>query len=166
MKPTQLQTKLTHLSLRGEARMVDVGEKAVTTRRAVAEAEVILSKEAFAALKKGTVVKGDALAVARLAGIQAAKKTSDLIPLCHPLPISKIGIEIELVPARRVARIRAEVRCEAKTGVEMEAMTAVSVAALALYDMLKAVDKGIVIGPIKLLEKSGGKSGDWKRRID
>lgn len=143
--------------------MVDVGEKSVTSRRAVAEAEVSLGPVAWRVLKEGGTPKGDAIAVARIAGIQAAKKTSDLIPLCHPLPITKIEIDLKPIASRRVVRIRAEVRCDGKTGVEMEAMTAVSVAALALYDMLKGVERSIEIGPIRLLEKSGGKTGRWRR---
>jgi len=160
---TKEQKQLTHLTESGEARMVDVGEKTITSRRAVASAEVQLGVESFRILKNGDVPKGDALAVARIAGIQAAKKTSDLIPLCHPLPITKVDLRIKLISNRRVARIEAEVHCDGKTGVEMEAMTAVSVASLALYDMLKGIDRGIVIGPIRLEEKSGGKSGLWRR---
>ena len=143
--------------------MVDVSAKAVTSRRAVARGEVQLGPESWRALKAGGNVKGDALAVARLAGIQAAKKTPDLIPLCHPLPITMIRVDLKLIERRRVVRIEAEVRCDSKTGVEMEAMTAVSVAALALYDMLKGVDRSIEIGPIGLQSKSGGKSGSWRR---
>ncbi len=143
--------------------MVDVGEKSVTSRRAVAQGDVQLGVKAWNALINDSLPKGDALAVARIAGIQAAKKTSDLIPLCHPLPITKVSVELSPIRSRRVVRIRAEVHCDGKTGVEMEALTAVSVAALALYDMVKAVDKGLTIGPIELLEKSGGKSGHWKR---
>jgi cyclic pyranopterin phosphate synthase len=160
----KIPARLSHLTSSGAARMVDVAAKPVTSRRAIAEAEVALTPDAFRALAAGAAPKGDALAVARLAGIQAAKRTPDLIPLCHPLPISKIEIDIQLIRSRRVARIRAEVCCEAKTGVEMEAMTAASVAALALYDMLKGIDKAIVIGPIRLIEKSGGKSGDWRAK--
>ena len=159
-KPTPA---LSHLSESGDARMVDVGDKAVTARRAVACAEVLLGPQAARIMKRGDLKKGDALAVARLAGIQAAKKTSDLIPLCHPLSLTHVRVDLKYVPSRRVVRIEAEIRCEGKTGVEMEAMTAVSVAALSLYDMLKGADKGITIGPIRLMEKSGGRSGDWRR---
>lgn len=156
--------RLTHLSETGAARMVDVGSKAVTSRRAVATAQVQLGPVAFKALTEGRVPKGDALAVARIAGIAAAKKTWDLIPLCHPLAITSVEVELTPVRSRRVVRIRAEVACEARTGVEMEALTAASVAALALYDMLKSVEKGIEIGPIRLEVKTGGKSGAWKRK--
>ena len=155
---------LSHLTDAGAARMVDVGAKPVTSRRAVARGEVRLGPDAWRALASGETPKGDALAVARIAGIQAAKRTSDLIPLCHPLPITKIGVDLKPISSRRVVRITAEVRCDAKTGVEMEAMTAVSIAALALYDMLKGVDRSISIGPIELTDKSGGKSGTWKRK--
>lgn len=155
--------KLSHLDESGAARMVDVSAKAVTSRRAVARAEVRLGPESWRVLKAGDNAKGDALAVARLAGIQAAKKTPDLIPLCHPLAITMTRVDLKLIERRRVVRIEAEVRCDSKTGVEMEAMTAVSVAALALYDMLKGIDRSIEIGPIRLQSKSGGKSGSWRR---
>lgn len=155
---------LTHLNAAGEAHMVDVGGKTPTQRRAVARGEVAMGAEAWKALLSGGLPKGDAFAAARIAGIQAAKKTSELIPLCHPLPITKVAVDFSPVRSRRVVRITAEVRCDGKTGVEMEALTAVSVAALTLYDMVKAVDKGMTIGPIELVEKSGGKSGTWKRR--
>lgn len=144
--------------------MVDVGGKAITIRKAIAVAEVSMGPDAWKALMQGKTPKGDALAVARLAGIQAAKRTSDLIPLCHPLPITKVSVDLSPVASRRVIKITAEVHCDGKTGVEMEALTAVSVAALGLYDMLKGVDRSIVIGPIKLTHKSGGKSGTWKRK--
>lgn len=163
MTPPRDEPRLTHLNDSGEAHMVDVGDKPVTRRRAVAQGEVRLGPAAWKALMEDTLPKGDALAAARLAGIQGAKRTSDLIPLCHPLPITKVSVELSPVKSRRVVRIRAEVHCDGKTGVEMEALTAVSVAALTLYDMVKAVDKGLTIGPIELHEKSGGKSGSWKR---
>jgi cyclic pyranopterin monophosphate synthase len=153
-------TNLSHLSASGDAHMVDVSAKADSVRTARAEAFVTLPVAAFAALRDGSTPKGDVFAAVRLAGIMAAKKTSALIPLCHPLPISSVAVEIALhAPAG--ATIMALVKTTGKTGVEMEALTAVSVAALTLYDMLKAVDKGIVIGPIRLLEKTGGKSGTW-----
>lgn len=155
--------RLSHLTDKGAARMVDVGEKEVTARRALARGEVRLGPQAWRALLSGHAAKGDALAVARLAGIQAAKRTADLIPLCHPLPITKVAVDLKPIASGRRVRITAEVRCEARTGAEMEALTAVSVAALALYDMLKGVDRAIEIGPIHLIEKSGGKSGTWKR---
>ncbi len=150
-----------HLDKRGEMRMVEVGEKPETMRRAVAEAYVRLSPEVRHSLVEGTLPKGDALAAVRLAGIMAAKRTSELIPLCHPLPLS--GIEVKIVPSGEGMAITAAIRTTGRTGVEMEAMVAVSVAALALYDMVKGLDRGAVIGPIRLLEKTGGKSGEWKR---
>lgn len=152
---------LSHLDERGEARMVDVGEKAVSRRVAIARAEVRLSAATFAALADGAP-KGDVIAVARLAGIQAAKRTWELIPLCHPIRIDGIRLDVDPRPGEGVVRIEAEVRCDERTGVEMEAMTAVSVAALALYDMLKGIERGIVLGPIRLVEKRGGRSGVWR----
>ncbi len=156
------RSKLSHVGPRGEASMVDVGGKQITARRAVAEGRVTIGPTAARAVRASAVAKGNVLEVARLAGIQGAKRTSDLIPLCHPLPLDAIQIEARLV--RSEVRLRAEVRCEGRTGVEMEALTAVSIAALTVYDMLKAIEKGIEIGPIRLLEKSGGKSGDYRRR--
>lgn len=144
--------------------MVDVSEKEVTTRRATAEAHVILSDEAFRALRDGLLKKGDALAVARIAGISAAKQTGNLIPLCHPLPISGVSIDFELSEEEKSVRIIASVVIAARTGVEMEALTAASVAALTIYDMCKAVDKGIQIRNVQLLSKEGGKSGNYMRR--
>lgn len=149
-----------HLDEQGEVRMVEVGEKPETMRRAVAEARVRLHPEVRRSLVEGSLPKGDALAAVRLAGIMAAKRTSELIPLCHPLPLS--GIEMKVVPSSEGVSITAAVRTTARTGVEMEAMVAVSVASLALYDMVKGLDRGAVIGPIRLLEKTGGKSGDWR----
>jgi cyclic pyranopterin phosphate synthase len=142
--------------------MVDVSEKAVTSRRAVAEGRVLLTPAIANAIKKNEVAKGNVLEVARIAGIQAAKKTSELIPLCHPIPISGIELNIDLVG--REVRIRAEVKVDAKTGAEMEALTAVSVAALVVYDMSKGIDKGMKIESVQLLEKEGGKSGHYKRK--
>lgn len=154
-----------HLDASGHLRMVDVSEKATTRRRAVASARVTLGRAIFERLFRGEIAKGDALAAARLAGIQAAKRTGELIPLCHGLNLEHVHVDIEPLPPDSV-RILAEARIDARTGVEMEALTAVSVAALTLYDMCKALDKGIVIGPIRLEEKSGGKSGDWKAPAD
>jgi len=154
--------KLTHFE-DGKPKMVDVSEKPPTLRVARAEAVVRLPEEAARALAEGRVAKGDPLVVAQLAGIMAAKKTSDLIPLCHPLPITKVAVELSFDEAAREVRIVSEVKTKAETGVEMEALTAASVAALTVYDMLKAVSKGIEIGPIRLLYKSGGKSGTWSR---
>ncbi len=155
--------KLTHFE-DGKPRMVDVSEKPATLRVARAEAYVVLPEPAARALAEGGVGKGDPLAVAQLAGLMAAKRTSDLIPLCHPLPLSNVRVDVAFDPEGRRVRIEAEVKTKAETGVEMEALTAVSVAALAVYDMLKAAAKGIEIGPVRLLYKSGGKSGTWVRQ--
>jgi cyclic pyranopterin phosphate synthase len=154
---------LTHVDAAGNARMVDVGDKEVTARRAVAEGFVALGPEAFAAVSERRAAKGDVLAIAQLAGIQGAKRTSDLVPLCHPLPLSSVDVRLELDPATRRVRAEATVTTHWRTGVEMEALTAVSVALLTVYDMLKAVDRGLEIGPIHLLSKSGGRSGTWTR---
>jgi len=154
--------KLSHLDAKGAAHMVDVSAKAVTAREAIAEATVMLSPEAFAAVMEGTAPKGDVLAAARIAGIMAAKKVPDLIPLCHPLAIAKAAVEFEPDATRNAIRIVATVATSGQTGVEMEALTAASIAALTLYDMIKAVDKGAVIENVRLLAKSGGKSGDYK----
>lgn len=148
---------LTHVDAAGNARMVDVGDKAVTARRAVAVGQITLSAAAWEAVVQRTAKKGDVLAVAQLAGIQAAKRTSDLIPLCHPLALSAVRVTLD-APAPGVVSCRAEVRCEGRTGVEMEALTAVSGALLTVYDMLKAVDREMVIGAVRLVEKTGGKS--------
>jgi cyclic pyranopterin phosphate synthase len=141
--------------------MVDVGDKAVTTREALARGEITMSAAALKLIRAGAVAKGDPLQTAKLAGIMAAKQTSSLIPLCHPLPLSHVSVE--LTPTRRGYRIDARVRTSAQTGVEMEALTAVSVAALTIYDMVKAVDKAMVIGDICLIEKKGGRSGHYRR---
>ncbi|WP_457971983.1 cyclic pyranopterin monophosphate synthase MoaC [Arthrobacter sp. D1-17] len=151
---------LTHLRSDGTAQMVDVSEKSETTREATASATVRSTPEVLALLGTGGLPKGDALAVARIAGIMAAKKTPDLIPLCHPLPVSKVTVDFELGPA--TVGILATVKTRGVTGVEMEALTAASVAALSVYDMIKAVDKHAVLTDIKVLAKSGGKSGDWR----
>ena len=156
-------SKLTHLDDNGQAHMVDVSGKPETIRMARAVGSVQLSDSSMAALLEGNVKKGDALAVARIAGIMAAKKTSELIPLCHPLPISKAKVELEPDRDRNMVLITATVKTTGPTGVEMEALTAVSIAALTLYDMLKSVDKFITISAIKLDEKQGGKSGAWIR---
>ncbi len=151
----------THFDDEGRARMVDVGEKPVTAREAVAAGRVSMSQEALRAVMEGSAKKGDVLGVARLAGIQAAKRTADWIPLAHPLAID--SIELDLRPADGAVEIEARVRIRARTGVEMEALVAVSAAALTVYDMLKSVDRGMSIGEIRLLQKSGGKSGPWER---
>ncbi|RHW16380.1 cyclic pyranopterin monophosphate synthase MoaC [Sphingomonas gilva] len=153
--------ELTHLDETGAARMVDVSGKAMTTRTAVARGRVTMAAEALAAIRDGTAAKGDVLATARIAGIMAAKRTSDLIPLCHPLPLSSISIDLATDETGITATATA--RTDGKTGVEMEALTAVSVALLTLYDMAKALDKAMTIGDIRLLSKTGGKSGDWVR---
>ncbi|MBS0471353.1 MAG: cyclic pyranopterin monophosphate synthase MoaC [Proteobacteria bacterium] len=154
-------TKLTHLDETGAARMVDVSAKDATEREATAEATIMLSAEAFAAVVDGTAKKGDVLATARIAGIMAAKKTSEMIPLCHPIALSKASVEFEPDAARSAIRIRASAKTTGPTGVEMEALTAASVAALTVYDMIKAVDRAAVIEGVKLVAKSGGKSGDY-----
>jgi len=156
-------SKLTHLDEAGHARMVDVSDKAETSRMARATATVQLTQATMDLLIKGNLKKGDALGVARVAGIMGAKKTSELIPLCHPLPITKVTIDLDPDQASNQVLIAATVKTKGQTGVEMEALTAVATAALTLYDMLKAVDKGIVITSIQLDEKQGGKSGLWKR---
>ncbi len=153
---------LTHLDDRGNATMVDVGDKAVTTRTAIAAGEVRMAPATLAAIRDGAAPKGDVLAAARIAGIMAAKHTPDLIPLCHTLLLTKVAVDLEIDEAESRVLITATVRCSGQTGVEMEALTAVSVAALTIYDMAKALDKAMVIGAIRLLEKRGGKSGDWK----
>jgi cyclic pyranopterin monophosphate synthase len=154
--------KLSHVDPQGKVRMVDVGDKLVTVREALARGEITMSAAALRQIRQARVAKGDPLQTARLAGIMAAKQTSALIPLCHPLPLTHI--DIELMPTRRGYRIEARVRTSAQTGVEMEALTAVAVAALTVYDMVKAVDKEMVIGNICLLEKTGGRSGQYRRR--
>jgi len=152
---------LTHLDDQGNAAMVDVSAKAVTAREAVAGGRITMSAEAFEALTSGTSPKGDVMAAARIAGIMAAKKTSDLIPLCHPLPLSKVAVNFVIHADDRAVEVTATARTTGQTGVEMEALTAASIACLTLYDMLKAVDKAMVISDIRLLKKSGGKSGDY-----
>jgi len=153
--------KLTHLDGKGRAKMVDVGAKPVTRRRAVAGGTVRMKPETAAAIRAGAIAKGDVLAVARIAGIQAAKKAWELIPLCHPLPLDHVAVELEV--GEDEVRIRAEASVEARTGVEMEALAAVAGAALCVYDMAKAIDREMTIGNIRLLEKSGGRSGNYKK---
>jgi len=156
--------KLTHLSARGEARMVDVSAKTVTEREALAEGRVVMQPQTLAIVRKGDAKKGDVLGAARLAGILAAKRTHELIPLCHPLPISTI--EVDLVPDAKLpgVRVTARVKVAGKTGVEMEALTAVSVACLTVYDMVKAVERGMRIEGIRLVEKRGGRSGHYRAK--
>jgi cyclic pyranopterin phosphate synthase len=152
-------SKLTHFDAKGDAHMVDVSQKAVTERVAVAGARVTMQRASLDLIKSGTAKKGDVLSVARLAGIMAAKKTHDLIPLCHPLAISKVTVAFEIIDNKNSVDIEATVKTTGQTGVEMEALTAANIAALTVYDMLKAVDRGITISDIRLLMKDGGKSG-------
>jgi cyclic pyranopterin phosphate synthase len=153
-------SKLTHLDAAGAAHMVDVGTKATTAREAIAEGRISMSAEALSAIRDGTAKKGDVLAVARVAGIMAAKKTSDLIPLCHPIALSSATVDFDF--EANDIRVTATARTAGQTGVEMEALTAASVALLTLYDMAKALDKAMVMSGIRLLAKSGGRSGDWR----
>jgi len=152
---------LSHVDRRGRVKMVDVGEKAVTTREAVARGTITMSAEALRLIRRRAVQKGDPLQTARIAGILAAKQTSSLIPLCHPLPLS--NVQVDLIPRPRGYDIEARVRTTAQTGVEMEALTAVAIAALTVYDMVKAVDRTMVIGAMRLMFKSGGRSGTYRR---
>lgn len=152
---------LTHVDEQGNARMVDVGEKDVTARQATAEGYISLSTEALRLVSERSARKGDVLAIAQLAGIQGAKRTSDLIPLCHPLPLTGVDVSVSVHGDR--VRVSATARTHGRTGVEMEALTAVSAALLTVYDMLKAVDRGMEISGVRLLEKSGGRSGTWTR---
>jgi cyclic pyranopterin monophosphate synthase len=155
---------LTHLDARGRARMVDVGDKAITRREATARGEVKMLPATLRAIAAGRMPKGDVLAVARTAGILAAKRTHELVPLCHPLPITSVAVDLVPDRLRSVVAIEATVRVDGKTGVEMEALTAVAVAALTVYDMAKAIDRGMTIGRVRLVAKSGGKSGSYRAR--
>ena len=155
---------LTHIGKRGEARMVDVSAKAATERVAIAEGRVVMSAKTLRLVLKGDAKKGDVLGAARIAGIMAAKRTHELIPLCHPLNLTKIAVHLESSTKPAGVRVVAEVKTSGQTGVEMEALTAVSVACLTLYDMLKAVDRGMSFEGIRLLEKSGGRSGDYSAK--
>lgn len=154
---------LTHIGKNGEAHMVDVGNKETSQREATATGYVVMKRETLEAVMAGNAKKGDVLSVARIAGIMAAKKTSDLIPLCHPIGLSKVTVEIEPDDTLPGLRVKAVAGVSGQTGVEMEAMTACSVACLTIYDMVKAADRGMEIGGIVLCEKKGGKSGHWKR---
>jgi cyclic pyranopterin monophosphate synthase len=155
--------RLTHLDATGAARMVDVGAKAVTQRRAVAQAVVAMAHQTAAAVAAGDAPKGDVLGTARIAGIQAAKRTGELIPLCHPLGLDAVAVDLVVDPEAGTVTIRAEASTTARTGVEMEAMTAASVAALTVYDMVKGLERGVTLREVALLEKTGGKSGPWRR---
>lgn len=157
-----MSDKLTHFDDQGQAHMVDVSAKAATTREAVAEGRVLMAPETLALILEGSAKKGDVLGVARLAGIMAAKKTADLIPLCHPLALSRVALELTPDATLPGVRITATVKTSGQTGVEMEALTAVSVAALTIYDMLKAAEKGMRIEGIMLMRKTGGKSGTYE----
>jgi cyclic pyranopterin phosphate synthase len=161
---TEDRPSLTHIGADGEARMVDVGGKDETERKAVASGAVRMSPETLAAILDGNAAKGDVLGTARIAGIMAAKRTSDLIPLCHPLMLTKVAVDIEPDQTLPGLRVTATAKLKGRTGVEMEAMTAVSIACLTIYDMAKALDKGMIISGIRLIRKSGGKSGDWSAR--
>jgi cyclic pyranopterin monophosphate synthase len=154
-------SRLTHVDARGRVKMVDVGDKPVTAREAVASGTIRMSADARRQVRKGAVRKGDPLQTARLAGIMGAKRTASLIPLCHPLPLSAVGVEV--TPTRLGYRVEGRVRTTARTGVEMEALTAVAIALLTIYDMVKAVDKSMTIGEIHLEYKSGGRSGAYRR---
>jgi cyclic pyranopterin phosphate synthase len=154
---------LSHVDNEGRARMVDVGGKPETARRARAEGSITMSAEALAAIERNAVSKGDVIATARIAGIMAAKRTAELIPLCHPLPLTDAGVDIEVDHSLPGLRITAWASTHGRTGVEMEALTAVTVGLLTVYDMAKALDRGMEISGIRLIEKRGGKSGDWKR---
>ena len=160
------ENKLTHFDAQGNAVMVDVSEKPVTAREATAHGMITMNEEAFTAVQNGTVKKGDVLGVARVAGIMATKRTSDLIPLCHPLPLTKVTVDFTLLPERRAVEAVCTVKTSGVTGVEMEALTGVSTALLTVYDMCKALDKGMEMGEIYLIKKSGGKSGDYSRPED
>ncbi len=163
-KSSQPKAALTHIDAKGEARMVDVSAKDATERTAVAEGRVVMSKATLALIMSGNAKKGDVLATARIAGIMAAKRTSDLIPLCHPLALSKVTLDISPDPKLPGCRVQAAVKVTGPTGVEMEALTAVSVACLTIYDMIKAVERGVHIEGIRLIEKVGGKSGRYRAR--
>lgn len=156
--------RLTHLDKAGAANMVDVGDKPATDRVAVAEGAVVMAAATLAMIRAGNAKKGDVIGTARVAGIMAAKRAHELIPLCHPLALSSVAVDIEPEETLPGLRVRATVKVSGKTGVEMEALTAVAVACLTIYDMAKAVDRGMEITGIRLLEKSGGRSGTWKRR--
>jgi cyclic pyranopterin phosphate synthase len=152
---------LTHFDAAGQAHMVDIADKSTTRRIAVAVGEIHMQAATFDRVRSGTAQKGDVLGIARIAAIQAAKRTSDLIPLCHPIALTRVTVSFELDEAPPRVRCQAQVECEGKTGVEMEALTAVQVGLLTIYDMVKAVDRGMTITGVKLLEKHGGKSGSW-----
>ena len=154
-------SSLTHFDAQGQAHMVDVGEKKETQRVARATGTIRMQPQTLALIESGTAKKGDVLGVARIAAIQGAKRTSELVPLCHPIALSRVAVEFEIARAAGEVRCTVQVECVGRTGVEMEALTAVQVGLLTVYDMCKAADRGMVIGDVRLLEKRGGKSGDW-----
>ena len=164
--PRAERRRLTHVDRSGRPRMVDVSDKAVSARRAVAEAQVSVTAETMSMVIDGGGPKGDVLAVAELAGVMAGKRTSDLIPLCHPIPLTDLVVAVTPDRAAGVLRVRAEAATTAQTGVEMEALTAASVAALTIYDMVKGVERGVEVRSVRLISKTGGKSGDWQRPAD
>lgn len=157
-----METKLTHTNINGKANMVDISDKEISIRTAEAYSEVKISDEVFKAIKENNIKKGDVFTVAKIAGIQAAKKTSELIPLCHNIFITKIDVELQLNEEKKCVEINSFAKTESKTGIEMEVLTAASVAALTVYDMCKAIDKSMVISETKLITKTGGKSGTYK----
>jgi cyclic pyranopterin phosphate synthase len=157
-------TDLTHLDAEGRARMVDVGGKAETERTALAEGSITMSLDALDAIERHALSKGDAIAAARIAGIMAAKRTAELIPLCHPIPLTDAGVDLAVERSLPGLRVTAWASTRGRTGVEMEALTAVTVALLTIYDMAKSLDRGMQISGVRLIEKRGGKSGDWKRK--
>lgn len=156
-------SKLTHFNSAGEAHMVDVGDKATTHRTAIAEGRITMLADTLKTIQQGDAKKGDVLGVARIAGIMAAKRTADLIPLCHPLALTRVQLDLDASEEHRGVYCRAEVKTSGQTGVEMEALMAVQIALLTIYDMCKAVDRGMTIEGVRLLAKSGGKSGSWRR---
>ncbi len=164
MKIIRAARRLTHLDAAGRARMVDVSGKAVTAREATAGGTITMSAAAFAAVRAGALAKGDVVAAARFAGIAAAKRTADLIPLCHSLPLDHVAVEVRFDAARRAVDIEATTRTRSRTGVEMEAMVAVAAALLTVYDMVKGMDRAMTVGPLRLLRKSGGRSGEYAFR--
>lgn len=156
---------LTHFNQAGEAHMVDVGDKAVTKRVAIAEGQIMMLDSTLDLIKQGGHKKGDVLGIARIAGIMAAKRTSDLIPLCHPLALTKVTVDFQILEDQQAVQCRSRVETSGQTGVEMEALTAVQLALLTIYDMCKAVDRGMIMTDIRLLEKAGGQSGHWVREL-
>jgi len=161
-----LTNKLTHFNVAGDAHMVDVGDKDTTQRLAVAGGRILMQPDTLRLIMEGGHKKGDVLGIARIAGIMAAKRTSELVPLCHPIAITSVDLDLQPDPDNSAVTCRARVETHARTGVEMEALTAVQVALLTVYDMCKAVDRGMTITDVRLMKKSGGKSGDWQRPAD